>query len=304
MRIFFQIRRPSSDVDSLTHAFVATLLLPASIPLGSLFFITLGAIIPDIDILFKPFSDKYPSLYIFSHGGFTHSIAGVVVVAFLAWLGIALADKAGACAFCSGGSPVLMMGIFVGGCTHLLLDTLAFPGIPLLYPLSTKKCTLGVFPGPSLILFSASILFAGILLGGQRSGMLVFLYGSFFIAFVVLSAGIRYFARIHTKGILIPTLHPLRWLVIREEQSSYVIEGYDPFRGISRKGEYPKFRGLDSSNLASIKDRPEVKRHQYYSYIVTAERTENGIILKDPLRQEGIVFYPPSFTEITVPIGS
>ncbi len=287
-------------VDSLTHAFIATLSLPATFPPGNLFFIVLGAIIPDIDILFKPFSDKYPSLYIFTHGGFTHSIIGVAVVAFLAWIGIVVADKAGICVFCSGLSPVLMMGIIAGGCTHLLLDLLAYPGIPLLYPASTKKYTLGLYPGPSLILLSASIILFILLLRGQGSDLVLFLYASFFIVFVIFSAVIRYVASASAKGILVPTLHPLKWVVIREEQSSFVIEGYNLVTGTSRTGEYTKFKGLDPGDLEGIQDRPEVKRQQYYSYIITAERTDNGILLRDPLRKEGIIFYPPSYSEITV----
>jgi len=287
-------------VDSLTHAFIATTPLPASIPSFYLFLIALGAIIPDIDILFKPFSDKHPSLYILSHGGFTHSIGGIAVVAGLTWLGIFLGEQAGACVSCSGISPVGMIVIFAGGCTHLLLDSLAFPGIPLFYPVSTKKFTIGVYPGPSLILFSASILFAGMLLWGHGSGLLALLYPSFFIIFVIFSMGIRYYARFHTNGILLPTFHPLKWLVIRDEPSTFVIEGYDPFHGTTYKGVYPKLQGLDSRDLACIQDRPEVRRHRYYSYIVTAERTDNGILLKDPLRKEGIVLYPHSFSEVVV----
>jgi len=300
-RIIFQITRINPDVDSLTHAFVVSLSLPASIPSLYLFAMVLGAIIPDIDILFKPLSDNYPSLFILTHGGFTHSFAGAAVVAGLAWLGIILGVTAGACPSCSGVPPILFLIIFAGTCTHLVLDSLAFPGIPLLYPLSPKKFTIGIFPGPSIVLFAASIIFAVILVGGAGSGSVALGYSAFFVTFILLSAGIRSFVRIRTKGIIIPTFHPFRWLVIRNENASYILEGYDLVRGTTFKGMYVKFTGLDPRDLLCIEGRPEVRRHRFYSYIVTAERTNEGILLSDPLRKEKILFYPPFYIEVTVP---
>jgi inner membrane protein len=288
-------------VDSLTHAFVVSLSLPSSIPPLYLFAAVLGAIIPDIDILFKPLSDNHPSLFILTHGGFTHSFAGAAVVAGLAWLGIILGVMAGACSSCSEAPLILMPIIFAGACTHVILDSLASPGIPLFYPVSLKKFTIGIFPGPSIVLFAASIVFAGVLAGGSGSASLVSAYTAFFASFILLSAGIRYFVRIHTRGTLIPTFHPLKWLVIRDENASYVLEGYDPFRGITFRGAYVKCTGMERSDLQRIEGLPEVKRFRFYSYIVTAERTNEGILLKDPLRKDKVLFYPPFYPEVTVP---
>ena len=288
-------------MDSLTHAFVVSLLFPSSAPSLYLFAAVVGAIIPDIDVLFKPLSDNYPSLFVLTHGGFTHSIAGAAVVAGLAWLGIILGSMAGACPSCNEVPLGMVLIIFAGACTHLLLDSLASPGIPLFYPFSLKKFTIGIFPGPSIVLFVASIFFAVMLAGGAGSESLALVYTAFFTIFILLSAGIRYFARIHTRGVLIPTFHPLRWLVIRDENASYILEGYDPIQGITYKGEYVKLSGLNPGDLQRIENRPEVKRLRFYSYIVTAERTNEGILLKDPLRKERILFYPPFYSEVVVP---
>lgn len=287
-------------MDSLTHAFVVSLALPSSAPSLYLFTLVLGAIIPDVDILFKPLSDDHPSLFILTHGGFTHSIAGAGVVAGLAWIGIIMGSMAGAFSCVSKVQPVLLLIIFTGTCTHLFLDSLAFPGIPLLYPVSLKKFTLGIFPGPSIVLFAASILFAVLMAGGTVSGSPVLVYTGFFLSFVLLSAGIRCFARSHTSGMLIPTFHPLRWLVVRDENSAYILERYDLFRGTRRQGVYAKSRGLDPRDLQRIEDLPEVRRHRFYSYIVVAERTGDGILLKDPLRSERFLFYPPYYTKVIV----
>lgn len=300
-RMIFQITGLTSDVDSLTHAFVVSLSLPASTSSLYLFAAVLGAIIPDIDILFKPLSDNHPSLFILTHGGFTHSIAGAAVISGLAWLGIILGIIAGACPSCSGVPPVLFLIIFTGTCTHLILDSLAFPGIPLLYPVSLKKFTFGIFPGPSIVLFAASIIFAASLAGGAGSGSLAQVYAAFFVIFILFSTGIRFFVRIHTKGVIIPTFHPLKWLVVRDESATYVIENYDLARGTTYRGAYVKSTGIKPGDLQRIEGRPEVMRHRFYSYIVTAERTNEGILLIDPLRKERILFYPPFYPEVIVP---
>jgi inner membrane protein len=300
-RIFFQIGGINPDVDSLTHAFVVSLSLPSSAPSLYIFAAVFGAIVPDIDIVFKPLSDDHPSLFILTHGGFTHSIAGAAIVAGLAWFGILLGVLAGACPFCEEIPLNLFLVIFAGAFTHIILDSLASPGIPLLYPFSVEKFSVGIFPGPSIVLFAASIVFAGLLVAGAGSESVALIYAAFFVLFILISTGIRYFARMHTKGVLIPTFHPLRWLVIREDNASYILEGYDPFRGITNRGTFVKSTGLNPGDLVRIENIPEVKRHRFYSYIVTAERTDGGILLKDPLRKEQILYYPPFYPEVTVP---
>lgn len=288
-------------VDSLSHAFAVSLLLPASADPLYLFAAVLGAIIPDIDILFHPISDNHPPLFILTHGGFTHSIAGAAVVAGLAWSGIFLGVMAGAFPFWDAFPLVLLLILFAGACSHIVLDCLASPGIPLFYPLTLKKFTLGIFPGPSIIIFLASIVYAGALAKGAGSESLAFGYAVFFSGVLLLSAGIWLYTKIHVRGVLIPTFHPLKWLVIRDENTRYILEAYHLLQGKTTKGTYDKFQGMDAGDLQGIADIPEVKRLLYYSYIVTAERTEAGILLQDPLRKEKILFYPPYYTEVLVP---
>ena len=288
-------------MDSLSHAFVVSLLLPSSADSVYLFAAVLGAIIPDIDILFQPLSDNHPSLFILTHGGFTHSIAGAAVVAVLAWCGIFLGVMAGAFPFQDESPLVLLLLLYAGACSHLVLDILASPGIPLFYPLFLKKFTLGIFPGPSIVLFFASIVYAAGLAKGAGSESLAGVYAVFFSGVLLLSAGIWFYTKIHTRGVLIPTFHPFKWLVIRDENTRYILEGYTLLRGKTYKGTYARFKGMEAGDLQGIEDIPAVKRLRYYSYIVTAERTESGILLQDPLRKEKILFYPPYYAEVLVP---
>lgn len=295
------MKRITHAVDSLSHAFAVSLLLPSSADSVYLFAAVLGAILPDIDILFQPMTDNHPSLFILTHGGFTHSIAGAAVVAGLAWSGIVLGVIIGAFPFWDEFPLVLLLILFAGACSHLVLDSLASPGIPLFYPLSLKKFTLGIFPGPSIVLFLASIVYAGVLAKGAGSESLARGYAVFFIGVLLLSAGIWFYTKIHVRGVLIPTFHPLKWLVIRDENTRYILESYHLLQGKTKKGTYDKCKGMDAGDLQGIEDIPEVKRLLYYSYIVTAERTEAGILFQDPLRKEKILFYPPYYTEVLVP---
>lgn len=289
-------------MDSLTHALLAFLALPASLPSPCLFGVLLGAIIPDIDILFRRLSDPHPSLYILTHGGFSHSLAGGAAIAVLAWIAIGLGSIAGVPLPWEEIPAWLFIAVFAGICTHLLLDLLAFPGIPLLFPFSARKFTLGIFPGPSIVLMGASVILAGLIASGSAPASLPSAYAKFCIGFVILSGGIAAYVRLHTRGRVIPTFHPLKWLVVRDEEASFVVERYDLIGGrCTHLSAYRKLEGVEERELLAAEDRPEVIRHRYYSYAVTASRVEGGILLRDPLRAEGILFYPPSYREVLIP---
>ena len=289
-------------VDSLSHAFVVSLPFPGGLPSWSLFGIVLGAVIPDIDILFKPLSDRYPPLFILSHGGFTHSIIGAPIVSLLCLFGIVVSSVTGCCTIIPGGTipPGLFIAIFAGYTTHLILDTMAFPGIPLLYPYTLRKFTLGIFPGPSVILFAISIITFGLLAAGVTPATLSPAYLALFISVILVFTAIRCFVRAHTPGKIIPTFHPFRWLVISEDENAYFLERYEPGKGRSIIGTYKKFQGVTKDEVSVLHHLPEVQRLIFYSYIVTAEQADGGILLRDPLRKERVLFYPPYYSEIVV----
>lgn len=290
-------------MDSLTHALVVSLPLPDGIPPWLFFGLVLGAVIPDIDICFKPISDRSPRLFILTHGGFTHSIGGAAIISGLSVPGIALAASTGLSPPLAGSgiSPGLPLAIFAGTLTHLLADSLAFPGIPALYPVTLRKFTLGIFPGPSVILLAVSLLTFWMLAGGMNSTWLGPAYLTLFAGVILASAAIRCRVRMHTRGALIPTLHPFRWLVLTENEEAYTLGGYDLRRGLTQTIMYRKFSGVTPPEITAIQDLPEVQRHRYYSYLVTAERGVDGdIVLRDPLRKDRVLFYPPYYVEIAI----
>jgi hypothetical protein len=125
-------------------------------------------------------------------------------------------------------------------------------------------------------------------------------YLALFSIVIFASAAIRCMVRARTIGALIPTFHPLRWLVISEDEHSYTLGRYDLRKGLTHVGTYQKFSGVTLEEITALQQLPEVQRHRYYSYIVTAGREEGDIILRDPLRKDRVLFYPPYYTEVII----
>ncbi|MDD4127941.1 MAG: metal-dependent hydrolase, partial [Methanomicrobium sp.] len=83
-------------MDFLTHAF-SVMLLGGHINIFLVCFGVIGTVLPDIDILMQRFlgSGSDSRLYIFSHGGITHSIAGAVLIAVAGFSTVCLMQLAG-----------------------------------------------------------------------------------------------------------------------------------------------------------------------------------------------------------------
>jgi len=90
-------------------------------------------------------------------------------------------------------------------------------------------------------------------------------------------------------------LHPSQWVVIQEENPSYRVIVYDIFRGIVSEQTFEKYRDITPEE-ARLYDSPELRRHKYYSYISIAERNDSEVIFRDPVREQGLLTYPPWYT--------
>lgn len=287
-------------MDSLTHAIVAVVLFNAPFPGQAVLFAILGATLPDIDILLKRFSDRDPGLFVFSHGGFTHSITGIlvvsagIVVGFLLWqnLGGQTGDL----------SSLLLAFAFAcaGGITHIMLDVLAFPGIPLLYPITSRKFTAGIFAGPSLVFLGVSLgLFLLFLSGYPILSALpaVAAFGGIYILAHVL---LKVFVASNHKGITIPTFNPLKWLVIHGSSDSYTVYRTGLLAGNGSMTVYPRYDGVNPEFIRRHMSDPEMQRLAYYSYIMVAGSEGDTVVIRDPLREDGVLFYPPAFTKVCI----
>ncbi|HMZ31334.1 MAG TPA: hypothetical protein PLY13_02445, partial [Methanoregulaceae archaeon] len=106
-----------------------------------------------------------------------------------------------------------------------------------------------------------------------------------------------------THGTSYPTFHPLRWIVIREESSSYPVMVYEIFRGVIRDFSYEKYTNITPSEARMYDTLVEVKRHTYFSYIPAVKKNGDEIIFHDPIREEGLISYPPWYPSVTVYAG-
>ena len=85
----------------------------------------------DADILFSWISDRIPSLYLFTHGGITHSIVGAVVLSLLAYFTVISLSVAGIISADVPAPGVYgFAAILAGAFLHIVIDVSAVPGHP------------------------------------------------------------------------------------------------------------------------------------------------------------------------------
>ena len=290
-------------MDALSHALIACILFSAPGLTPLIPFAILGAVIPDADIIFPKISDRTPSLYLFTHGGIAHSIAGAFVLSLLVYSTVALLAAAGIIMTTSA-AAVRMYGfaaVLAGALLHVAIDVSACPGIPVLAPFSDRKYTLGILPGPSMLLAVAALGLVGVVtLSFLPFSSALVLYGAIVIIYVAARTGMFLIAGVKLPGRKIPSINPLRWLVIEEDAMYYKIRYYTLFHGYSDEVVFEKFRNTDAQEIAVAAQFPEVRRFFFFSYIVTAERTGSVLILTDPLREKGYLYYPIKFKRVEV----
>ncbi len=291
-------------MDSFTHAFsiAIPLLLAGNAILVP--FAVIGAVIPDIDGMFFFFPDDEPSQYIFTHGGITHSIAGAALLSLAAFIALILLSNISwfGQLFPEGITMMAGFTILAGAMLHIFLDYLAYPGIPLLWPFTTEKFTLGIFPGPSLPILIVSLALLSLILTGRAGNGHYQAYMIVFFAIILIYAGLAVYANAETDGKAIPTMNPGRFIIIKETDGSFVVRPYDILHGTGGETLYRKYTNITPDKLAAIAKLPEVKRLYYHSYIVTAERRGDMVILRDPLREEKIFRYPLDYSSLMIPV--
>jgi len=292
-------------VDALTHALIASMVclalgMPALVPV-----VILGTVILDVDILYGRLSAGNPRFYLFTHGGCAHSIAGAAAVSLLAVAGIQFAGVTG---ILPPGSPVVtvFLAVFAGAILHLATDALAFPGIPLLFPISDRKITLGILPGPSFFLFGVSaVLLVATLLGTMVFPVALRIAAVVIVAFLSCRAAGYCAVSRHWPGTLVvPTPSPLKFFIIGETDSAYTI------RRISLAGEagsaetFEKYTGTERSGAEKFRCLPEIRQLAFHSYGIIVEKSPSGYVFSDPFREKGYFPYPRHHTRVVIPGGA
>ncbi len=292
-------------MDALSHALIAWILFSGTGLSPLLPFAILGAVIMDADIFFSLISDTLPSLYLFTHGGIAHSLAGALVLSVLAYLTLVLIALAGIIPLpaLAGYGAYGFAAILGGALSHLAIDVLACPGIPLFAPFVDRKYTLGILPGPSILLAGAALGVVVVTI----TQFLTFHQALTFYAWTVLlylavRLGSFLVAGVRLPGRKIPGVNPLQWMAISEDDTYCTVRHYALFRGFSSESVFTKYKGTSDTEVKSALRFPEVRRLFFHSYCVTAERIGSVLILSDPLREKGYLYYPPHFKRVEVTI--
>jgi inner membrane protein len=291
-------------VDSVTHALAASSLFLATGHPELVPFAALGSIAMDSDILLMRFPERNPRLYVFTHGGFTHSIAGSLAIGSIFFAAVAAVTLAGPGAWLFGAGLGLpgLIALLAGALTHVSCDFLAYPGIPVLYPFADRKYTLGIFAGPSLFLLVVSWTYLVTLLFSLATLAQYRTWATIFVGYIGIKVLLKLYLAVTTEGTTIPTKNPLRWFVIRDEDGSYAIRSRHLLGGLTEARVFPKFRNIEPAEVERYRSLPEVQRHRYNSYITTVEKNGETITFRDPFRSEGFTRYP--FDHVTVDVFS
>ena len=288
-------------VDSLTHALIIAIPLALIGHPDLAVYGIMGAVLIDVDVAFNLFSKREARLYIFTHGGITHSFMGafaIVLLSSAAAFALSPLFPSPVAPF----GPLAVAAIAAGALTHITADYLAYPGIPLFYPFSDRKYTLGILGGPSAFLVLASLAYIGAMAIGIASIAQPWPYAAFFGLVIALSAGTKAAIALKVKGRTIATIDPRRWMVIEDLPDVYRFYSYDLFKGASPEEDYEKFKGLTLAEVAGYARMPELKRLRYNSYIVTAEKNGGTITFRDPIREKGHIWYPPDFKSLVISV--
>jgi inner membrane protein len=115
-----------------------------------------------------------------------------------------------------------------------------------------------------------------------------------FVAFLVSRPALRGTVQV------IPQVNPLRWLAITDSGDSWMAQDYRIGLGMADPVNYPKFKNMSPEEIVPCLALPEVRRLRYYSYIMTSEKKDGAIIISDPLRVSGRLFYPPHFKQVRI----
>ena len=294
-------------MDALSHALITVIIFLAAGSSSSLLpFAIVGGVIADADIFFGIFSDKSPALYIFTHGGFAHSIPGAVVMSALATAGIQLAVLAGAIPVWvrTIPMPLAFFVILAGALIHICIDALAYPGIPVVYPLSDRKITVGILPGPSIFLFITSTVLLIALAFGLVNTPLALTVATAIVTLFLISRTLLVLVirQMQRRGRCVPLPNPLQWLIIEENKTSFSITRYSLSGGTTGAETFEKYSNTDMTETEKFLALPEVRRLKFHSYIIVVEKTRSGFIFSDPLREKGYFFYPPVYRRLVIPV--
>ena len=96
-------------------------------------------------------------------------------------------------------------------------------------------------------------------------------------------------------------VNPFRWLTLSEDVDALHVTAVYPVQRLFFANRcLPRYKDTSSAEVKSALQFPEVRRLFFHSYSVIAERIGSDLILSDPLRENGYLYYPPHFKRVVV----
>ncbi|MDI6737364.1 MAG: metal-dependent hydrolase [Nanoarchaeota archaeon] len=189
-----------------------------------------SALAPDIDVISFFFGESGFYTY---HRVATHSLIGVILLALIIAVFFSRLKKDKFVRY----FPLAMLGLL----SHLFLDFItAAQGAQMFYPFSTARIALNISPGVDIYLLT--LFAAGIVLyrlypnKGARiaATALLFAFLIFSARFALTNYAEASVDSINGDSYLAPSLfNPLKWHVIKEHDSGYLLSSYTMFFGMS-----------------------------------------------------------------------
>ncbi len=284
----------------------------------------LGGIAPDSDVLIMWINFVYPTFFLITHRGITHSL----FFGFLTAIGLLyLVSRPGITLFIRrfiNFEPVITGRTVVLACAgvaiHLFLDYLTTRGIPLLYPLSATRYSAELFFYTDLSLTILSLV------------LIIYLYKKpiqagtsikFFLIFLVIFAlmgGLRFAEKNRSIAFLqsqnaaaYPTPDPFDWYIMEENKDQIKIYEFNGSGGnpvysntVRRFNVFPGGSPDEALEIAGM--LPQVKMFRWRAYTVAVNATYNGfewsLEYYDPLARAQLRDIPMIFNGLARGFGS
>ena len=244
----------------------------------------LGGIAPDIDVLIIWINFVYPTFFLITHRGITHSLFFGFITAIVV---LYLASRAGIRSFIRryiDFDPVVNRRTAVFACAgtalHLFLDYVTSRGVPLLYPLTPTRYSAELFFYTDLILTLLSLMMIIYLYKKQERKNTAVKFLFIFLIIFALLGSVRAIEKRNAEDFLnetlisFPTASPFDWYLLNGTTEEIRLFEYN---GLNRSSHFISTTkkitillngdGLDSA-LAASEGLPQVKMFRWRSYAI------------------------------------
>ena len=285
----------------------------------------IGGIAPDFDIFLLLIQYLYPTFFLITHRGITHSIffgffTGIIVLYLASRDGITkILQKR--IDFEPVFSPKNILYAFAGVIIHLILDSSTTRGIPLFYPFDATRYSAELFFYTDIFLTIVSLIMVIYLIKKPFQARTI---TKFLIILLLVSGGLgvlRFVEKSNAEQFYqdgsvksFPTMDPFNWYAQKEEDTK--IEIYE-YNSLLRKQEYnysfqrmnviSSGEGLDNA-LHLAEDLPQLKmfRWRAHSVVVNASYGNETWSLEyfDPIQRAEMRDIPGTFKRAGGRFGS